>query len=130
MNDALARLLADARAVKRPRAIKPMLATRIAAPFDRLGWIFEPKWDGYRAIAELSPSGVRLYSRNQRSFETSFAAVVIALAELRHEVVLDSEVVAVDAGGRPRFQLFQRPKAMPPTPAKYWKPVLSKRTDF
>jgi ATP-dependent DNA ligase len=37
-----------------PRYVKPMLATLVSKPFDRPGWIFEIKWDGYRAIAEVA----------------------------------------------------------------------------
>ncbi len=49
--------------------MKPMLATLVDKPFQRDGWIYEIKWDGYRAVAEVSPKGVSLYSRNQNPFE-------------------------------------------------------------
>lgn len=84
-----------------------MLATLADAPFDRPGWIFEPKWDGFRAIAEVGPKGVALYSRNQKSFEQRFAPVVEALRGLGHTAVLDGEVVVVDAESRSNFQLLQ-----------------------
>src|SRR5439155_6384219 len=90
-----------------PRGIRPMLATLVDEPFDRAGWIFEPKWDGYRAIAEVSDDGVRLYSRNHKTFEQRFAPVVEALRDLGHEAVLDGEVVVVDPAGRAHFQLLQ-----------------------
>src|SRR5438093_912406 len=60
------------RSATMPRDIRPMLATLVDEPFDRPGWIFEPKWDGYRAIAEVSGEGVRLYSRNHKTFEQRF----------------------------------------------------------
>lgn len=87
--------------------VKPMLATLVEKPFDRHGWVFEIKWDGYRAIAEVSGGHVRLYSRNLLSFEEKFAPVTHALRKLRHEVVLDGEVVALDASGKANFQLLQ-----------------------
>src|SRR5687768_2474292 len=44
------------------RHIKPMLAVAVTEPFDRPGWLFEVKWDGFRAIAEIDHGEVRLYS--------------------------------------------------------------------
>ncbi|MBO0697632.1 MAG: DNA ligase D [Zavarzinella sp.] len=90
-----------------PRDIRPMLATLVDGPFDRPGWLFELKWDGYRAVAEVTRSGVRLYSRNHQSFENKFAPVAVALRGLGHEAVLDGEVVVVDESGRSQFQLLQ-----------------------
>jgi bifunctional non-homologous end joining protein LigD len=90
-----------------PRNVKPMLATLVEAPFDRDGWVFEIKWDGYRAVAEVSSDKVRLYSRNHTSFESKFAPIVASLKQLGHDAVLDGEVVAVDAEGRGQFQLLQ-----------------------
>jgi bifunctional non-homologous end joining protein LigD len=90
-----------------PHKIKPMLATLVDAPFERPGWLFEVKWDGYRAIAEVSRDGVQLYSRNHNPFETKFAPVVAGLEQLGHEAVLDGEVVVVEGKGRSQFQLLQ-----------------------
>jgi bifunctional non-homologous end joining protein LigD len=91
----------------RPRDVRPMLATLVDEPFDRAGWLFEVKWDGYRAIAEVDDRGVRLYSRNLISFEDRYTPVVESLRALGHEAVLDGEIVVVDAKGRPGFQLLQ-----------------------
>ena len=90
------------------RLVRPMLATLVDAPFDRPGWLFEVKWDGYRAVAEVGKSGgVRLYSRNHTSFDDKFAPVARALAGLGRDAVLDGEVVVVDGTGRSHFQLLQ-----------------------
>ena len=78
-----------------PHQIKPMLATLVAEPFDRPGWIFEIKWDGYRAIAEIEKGQVRLYSRNLLSFEVRFAPVVTTLRRCKHNAVFDGEIVAL-----------------------------------
>ena len=59
----------EAPAAAMPHKIKPMLATLVDEPFDRPGWWYEVKWDGYRAIAEVEGAKVRLYSRNFISFE-------------------------------------------------------------
>lgn len=90
-----------------PRLIKPMLATPVTKPFDHPDWIFEIKWDGYRAIAEVDKTKVRLYSRKHLSFEDRFPAIVASLKKLGHEAVLDGEVVVLDGAGRPQFHLIQ-----------------------
>jgi bifunctional non-homologous end joining protein LigD len=95
---------------KRPArraAIQPMLATLVEAAFDRPGWFFEVKWDGYRAIAEVADGRVALYSRNHQSFAERFAPLVQSLRKLGHDAVLDGEVVVVDERGRASFQLLQ-----------------------
>jgi bifunctional non-homologous end joining protein LigD len=90
-----------------PRHVRPMLATLVDEPFDRENWLFEVKWDGYRAIAEVAPRHVELYSRNQTSFNDAFPTIVESLKRLRHSAVLDGEIVALDEAGRSQFQLLQ-----------------------
>ncbi|HZU34455.1 MAG TPA: DNA ligase D, partial [Gemmataceae bacterium] len=90
-----------------PHRVRPMLATLVDEPFDRRGWLFELKWDGYRAIAEVSKQGVALYSRNHKSFAERFAPIVESLRHLGAEAVLDGEVVVVDEQGKSDFQLLQ-----------------------
>ncbi|MFL5328477.1 MAG: DNA ligase D [Gemmataceae bacterium] len=85
-----------------------MLATLVRAPFDRAGWIFEPKWDGYRAIAEIQNGKIEVYSRKGNSFNEQFAPIVHNLRHLKHDTVLDGEVVVLDEAGRSRFQLLQQ----------------------
>lgn len=88
--------------------IVPMLAKLHDGPFDSDDWLFEIKWDGYRAIAEVNKDGVRLYSRNGLSFETAYPAVFSALSGLEAGIVLDGEVVALTEKGVPSFQLLQQ----------------------
>ncbi|GLI38356.1 non-homologous end-joining DNA ligase [Geobacter hydrogenophilus] len=90
-----------------PRGVRPMLATPAEAPFDHPDWVFEVKWDGYRAVAELRDGDVSLYSRNLTPLEKKFAPVADALRELGFEAVLDGEIVVVDQEGRPDFQMLQ-----------------------
>ena len=92
---------------KMPHNVAPMLASALKKPFSHPDWLFEVKWDGYRAIAETSMAGVRLYSRNRLSLAGRFPPVTKALAELAADAVLDGEVVAVDKAGIPDFQLLQ-----------------------
>jgi bifunctional non-homologous end joining protein LigD len=97
----------EAKKSRMPRKVKPMLATLVDQPFDRAGWLFELKWDGYRAIAEVNAGQVRLYSRNHKSFTERYAPVVQSLQRLGHQAVLDGEIVVVDSDGLPSFQLLQ-----------------------
>jgi len=99
--------LKDAPVKHTPHGVKPMLATLIKEPFDHPDWVFEMKWDGYRAIAEIREGHVALYSRNGISFEKKFPPVFAALQKFRFKAVLDGEIVVVDDQGHPDFQLLQ-----------------------
>lgn len=90
-----------------PHDVAPMLATLGDQPFDHPDWIYETKWDGYRAIAEVRKGRVRLYSRYGQSFVERYSPVVESLRELGHDTVIDGEVVVFDEKGRSRFQLLQ-----------------------
>jgi len=88
--------------------ITPMLAQLYDAPFDDDNWIFEIKWDGYRAIAEVKKTGTLLYSRNGLSFLALYPEIVESLKKIREEVILDGEVVVMDEKNRPSFQKLQQ----------------------
>jgi len=90
-----------------PGDLRPMLATLVDGPFDRGGWSFEVKWDGYRSLAEVRNGKVRLVSRNGKSQNARFPTVVAALSGLPVSAVFDGEIVAVDSKGRPDFQALQ-----------------------
>jgi ATP-dependent DNA ligase len=68
--------LGDAPVKPMPHNVKPMLATLVREPFDHPDWIFEVKWDGYRAVADVRDGTVSLYSRNGISFDKKFFPVV------------------------------------------------------
>ena len=99
--------LEDAPVRPMPRGISPMLATLVREPFDHPDWIFEVKWDGYRAMAEIRDEGVSLYSRNRIALDHKFPAVVESLRKFRFEAVLDGEIVVVDDRGYPDFEMLQ-----------------------
>jgi bifunctional non-homologous end joining protein LigD len=99
--------LQDAPVKPMPHAIEPMLATPVKKSFDDPDWIFEVKWDGYRAVAEIREGSVSLYSRNGISFDKKFFPVAEALRKFGFEAVLDGEIVVVDDQGRPDFQKLQ-----------------------
>jgi bifunctional non-homologous end joining protein LigD len=93
-----------------PREITPMLATLVDAPFDDPGWLFEVKWDGYRAIASIDAAGrVTLTSRNGLDLLRRFKALEgIAAAFRSLPIVVDGEICALDEKGRSSFQQLQQ----------------------
>ena len=98
-------------AVKRPMptSIQPMLASVIEKPFDDPDWLFEIKWDGYRAIAFINDGSVRLVSRNQNDLTPRYPELreLGSLIEAKN-AVLDGEVVVLDDQGRSSFSLMQQ----------------------
>jgi bifunctional non-homologous end joining protein LigD len=90
-----------------PKGIKPMLAAVTPTPFDRENWLYEIKWDGYRAIAYINNGKVDLLSRNQLSFNEKFAVIANALKAWKIKAVTDGEIVAIDEHGNPDFQALQ-----------------------
>jgi bifunctional non-homologous end joining protein LigD len=93
--------------------VKPMLATLIEAPFDDADWVFETKWDGFRLIACAVPGKAMLYSRNGNDVTTDYPPIAEALANCKRPMVIDGELVALDAAGVARFQLLQQAKREP-----------------
>jgi bifunctional non-homologous end joining protein LigD len=93
--------------------LRPMLATLTDKPFDDPNWVFETKWDGFRAIAVVKPGQASLYSRNLKDISGKYPSVCEALAKIKHEAVLDGELVALDEHGRSRFQLLQNAEREP-----------------
>ncbi len=87
--------------------LSPMLATLADKPFDNPNWVFELKWDGYRAIAELNGKSLKLYSRNGLSFAELYPTVVEALLKLKAHAIIDGEIVVLDENGKPSFQKLQ-----------------------
>jgi len=90
-----------------PEAIQPMLAELTDRPFSRPGWLFEIKWDGFRAVAEVRPDVVRLYSRNQADFLEAFPPVVEDLKKIGFAAAFDGEIVAVDSEGKSQIRLLR-----------------------
>ncbi|HEV7623170.1 MAG TPA: non-homologous end-joining DNA ligase, partial [Amnibacterium sp.] len=92
-----------------PRPVKPMLATANGRPMPSEHWSLEMKWDGVRAIAELTPDGVVLTSRNELDLTATYPELAALAGAIEAEsAVLDGEIVALDGQGRPSFALLQQ----------------------
>jgi bifunctional non-homologous end joining protein LigD len=92
-----------------PTAIHPMLATPTAKAFDNPDWLFEIKWDGYRAVAFVEDGRVRLVSRSQNDLTAQFSDLGTIPQFVKAErAILDGEIVALDDEGRPSFSLMQQ----------------------
>jgi len=92
-----------------PHAIRPMLATLVDKPFDNDEWLYEVKWDGYRAVVFLDGKSPRLVSRNQNDLTAAYPE----LHDIHNSIkatnaILDGEIVALDEEGRSSFSLMQQ----------------------
>ncbi len=99
--------VSGARKAKFPGHYQPMLASLAKEPFDDDNWLYEIKWDGYRALAAVRKGQVELYSRNDIDLGPRYAEIVEDLGKIAADVVLDGEVVVLDSQGRSDFQALQ-----------------------
>lgn len=100
--------LADAVKLKSfPKNWRPQLATLTNEAFDNDQWIFETKYDGYRAIAQLRNQKVELVSRNGISFNAKYPDIVKSLESISNDMIIDGEIVVEDAKGKSNFQWLQ-----------------------
>ena len=92
-----------------PTVIHPMLAISTEKAFDNPDWLFEIKWDGYRAVAFIDGGQVRLVSRTQNDLTAQFSELGSLAKFVKAErAILDGEIVALDDEGRPSFSLMQQ----------------------
>jgi bifunctional non-homologous end joining protein LigD len=98
----------------------PMLATLSAGLPTGDGWLFEVKWDGYRAIGRVSGGEATLTSRNGNDLTARFQNVAKELPKALKtpDCVVDGEVCALDEQGRSSFSAMQQGK--PGTPIVYY----------
>ena len=100
---------ADEAAEPMPEKIVPMMARTGTLPRDDEHWAFEVKWDGVRAICHSEPGRMRLHSRNLLDITPRYPEVGrLNRALSHHRAVLDGEIVALDAEGKPSFGALQR----------------------
>ena len=92
----------------RPSFVEPMTAKVVSELPEGPGWLYEVKLDGYRALIIKDAAHVGLISRNENDLTAAYPGVVAAASRLKAETaVIDGELVAVDAAGRPSFQALQ-----------------------
>jgi bifunctional non-homologous end joining protein LigD len=89
-----------------PRSIKAMKATTVDKPFHDPSWLYEIKWDGYRALAFAENGNAELVSRNNLVYE-HFSPINELLATWNLDMVLDGEIVTLDEIGSPNFGALQ-----------------------
>src|SRR5664279_4375389 len=97
-----------------------MLAKETNDPFDDKDWLFEIKWDGYRAITEKNKNNILLYSRNGISFLSTYPIVADQLLHIKEDVVIDGEIVVINSRGNPDFQLLQHYSENQDKPVQYY----------
>ena len=92
-----------------PASLEPMLATLGNSVPSGTDWLYEVKWDGYRALCFIEAGKVRMLSRRGNKMEKQFASVAAAIAQSvkADTAIIDGEVVALDDNGNPSFQRLQ-----------------------
>jgi bifunctional non-homologous end joining protein LigD len=100
--------------------IKPMLARQTEKAFDDKDWLFEIKWDGYRAIADKTKKEILLYSRNGLSFQQTYPIVVDQLKKIKADAILDGEIVVLNDEGKLDFQFLQHYSENQNHPIQYY----------
>ena len=106
----LSGFLAEAPEAPMPEDIKPMKPTLVDAPFDDQDWLFENKWDGYRAIATINNFKAKLLSRNDVSF-AKYYPIINILQTWSCNAVIDGEIVVMREDGKTDFGALQNWKS-------------------
>jgi bifunctional non-homologous end joining protein LigD len=92
--------------------IDPIVPVLQRAPFGEPGWVYEPKYDGYRGVLSFTPASCVIHSKRRISF-TRFRGLcaTVRSAVAADEAILDGEIVALDRTGWPLFGELQRADA-------------------
>jgi bifunctional non-homologous end joining protein LigD len=100
-------LLSKGKPIEFPADIQPMLATLVDEPVEEPGWLYEIKWDGYRALGYINNNIIEIKSRNNKSFNEKFYPVYNALKSWKINAVVDGEIVVLNEKGIPDFSDLQ-----------------------
>jgi bifunctional non-homologous end joining protein LigD len=96
-----------------PARLRPMLADLADGPFADPAWLFEPKLDGYRMLGLLRSGNATLISRRGLDYTRLFPRIAEELAAAASEnCIVDGEIVALDARGKPSFNALQNRSAL------------------
>ena len=101
------------------RFVEPMLAKLTGSLPAGEQWQYEIKWDGYRTLALRDEKGVQLLSRRASHQNARFPSVADACTALEPGTIVDGEVIALDADGRPSFNVLQNARS-PKVPLLYY----------
>jgi bifunctional non-homologous end joining protein LigD len=96
-------LLAKGTPSPMPENLEPMLATLVSEPVEEGGWLYEMKWDGYRALAAMNQGQIDVRSRNGKPFNEKFYPVINSLRQWGINALIDGEIVVVNEQGVPDF---------------------------
>jgi bifunctional non-homologous end joining protein LigD len=107
--------------------VEPMLAKPVSELPEGTHWRYEIKWDGYRALAINNGNEAALVSRRNNSLASKFPSIAAGLSRLEDGSILDGEIVAIDAHGKPSFNLLQHQKENAPALVYYVFDVLAFR---
>jgi len=107
INKDISGFLKGAKKQKIPIGIKPMLATLVDEPFDDPDWVYEVKWDGYRALGFVNNGEVQLLSRNNKSFNQKFYPIHQLLSKWKLNALLDGEILVLNEKGISNFGSLQ-----------------------
>lgn len=91
-----------------PTHISPMLCTLVTEIPKGPEYIFELKWDGYRIISIVDTGTVRMNSRSGLDYTRKYPVIAKALKTLKHNVIIDGEVVVFNEQGKPDFDALQK----------------------
>lgn len=103
----VSKIITNGKTAKCPATFAPMLATMLNKPFDKEGWQFEIKWDGFRTVAICDKHKVELKSRNDKSFNEKFYPIHKAIQQWNINAIVDGEVVVLDEDGKSDFGALQ-----------------------
>ena len=81
--------------------------------FNNDEWVFEPVWEGYRAITEINDSGIRFYDKGGNNLSGKYPRLLEDLQSIKHEVILDGVVIIADEDGKPNLRILENYKAEP-----------------
>jgi bifunctional non-homologous end joining protein LigD len=91
-----------------PSSVEPMLPTSVKIPFSDPAWLFEPKWDAYRALCFLKEGKVRFISRNGRNLSRQSPELQeISTLIKAQTAIIDGEIVALARSGKPSFDALR-----------------------
>jgi bifunctional non-homologous end joining protein LigD len=101
-------LLKKGKKSKIPIGMQPMLATLVDEPFDDPEWVYEVKWDGYRALGFCLKNGdVQLLSRNNKQFNEKFYPIFKLMQGWKMDIVIDGEILVINEEGISNFGNLQ-----------------------